>query len=99
MRSYGLRDIAGASSARCCEVSERMCSEGVRVLSNIIWLGLMSQGLLVVTTVPICGVASRCGALGGRSGLLENGRHAVGAPKRPMLRAYSACRPQELSPA
>jgi transposase len=48
-----------------------MCSECVRVLSNIIWLGLMSSGLLVVTTVPICGVASRCGALGGRSGLLE----------------------------
>jgi hypothetical protein len=32
-----------ASSARCCEVSERTCSECLRVLSNIIWLGLMSS--------------------------------------------------------
>ena len=31
--------------------------------------------------------------------MLESGRHAVGAPKRPMLKAYSACRPPELSPA
>jgi transposase len=34
-----------------------------------------------------------------RYGLLQNGRHAVGAPKRPMLRAYSVYRPPELSPA
>ena len=85
--------------ARCCEVSERMYSECARVLSNIICLGLMSSGLRVVTTVPNCGVASRFWALGGRSGLLENGRHAVGVPKCPMLGAYSACRPPELSPA
>lgn len=31
----------------------------------------MSSGLLAITTAPICGVASSCGALGGRSGLLE----------------------------
>jgi transposase len=62
---------------------------------HLSWL----DGPLVVTTVPICGVASRCRALRGRSGLLESGRHAVGAPKRPMLKAYSACRPPELSPA
>jgi len=74
-----------------------MYSESARVRSNTTCLGLMSNGLLVVITVPICGVALRCKVLGGRSVLLENGRHAAGAPKRPMLRAYSACRPQELS--
>lgn len=67
-------DIARASSARCCEASERVCSEFVRVLSNmnLAWPDVfMSSGLLAITTAPICGVASSCGALGGRSGLLE----------------------------
>jgi hypothetical protein len=57
------------------------------------------SGLLVVITVPSCGVASSYGVLGGRNGSLENGRHVVDAPKRPMPTAYSACRPQEQSPA
>jgi transposase len=34
-----------------------------------------------------------------RCGPLPNGRHAVGVPKCPMLRACSACRPRELSPS
>ncbi|MGY4412401.1 transposase [Bradyrhizobium sp. LB7.1] len=33
------------------------------------------------------------------SGLLESGRHAIGAAKRPMLKVYSACRPPEPLPA
>ena len=48
-----------------------MCSECARALSNIICLGLMSSGLLVVTTVPICGVASRRRALGGSEGVVR----------------------------
>jgi hypothetical protein len=50
-------------------------------------------------TAPTCGVASRRKDLGARCGSLPSGRDAVGVPKCPMLRACSACRPQELSPA
>jgi hypothetical protein len=84
--AFDLRDIAGASSVGCCEVSEPMCSECARVRSNIICLGLMSSGVRVVITLSIYGAVSRCRVLGGRSGSSENGRHAAGP--RTILRFF-----------
>jgi hypothetical protein len=69
-----------------------------RVRSNSTCHGSTRSGLLVIVTAPTCGVASRRGDLGVRCGSFQNGRHAVGAPKRPMLGACRACRPRDPSP-
>lgn len=86
-----------ASSAEYCEVSGPMCSGCARARSNTTYNGWTRSGLRAVVTALTCGAASRCGVFEARCGLLRNGRHAIGAPRRPMLGAYSACRPQELS--
>lgn len=90
---------SGASSAACCEVSDPMCSGCARARSNTTCHGSTLSGLLVTVTALTCGVASRRRDFGARYGALQNGRHAVVVPKHPILRACSACRPRELSPA
>jgi hypothetical protein len=92
-------DIAGALFAGFCEASEPMCSACARTRSNnyLPWLDMQwaaghHNGAGLWRCLKAKGFRVRCG-------LLQNGRHAVGAPKRRMLRAYSVYHPQEPSPA
>lgn len=84
---------------RYCEVSDPTCSGSARARSSTTCRGSTFSGLLAIVMAPTFGVASRRRDLEARCGSLPNGRHAVDVPKCPMLRACSAYRPRERSPA